>query len=214
MIEQSLPWLILFGLGSLHGINPGMGWLFAVALGLQEGNGRAVWRALLPLAGGHALAIAAAVLIASVAGLMMPPSLMKWIVVGLLFGLGVWRLVRHQHKQRFGMRVNARDLTLWSFLMASAHGAGFMVLPVVLGAMQREHMHMQQAHHMVAAGVSVAGSYGVLATAVHSAGYLLITGIVAALVYRKLGLRVLRRWWFNFDVVWAGALIVTALALL
>ena len=54
-------WLTLAGLGAFHGLNPGMGWLFAVALGMQEGKRSAVWRALIPLTLGHVLAIAAAI---------------------------------------------------------------------------------------------------------------------------------------------------------
>ena len=127
-------WLSLAGLGAVHGLNPGMGWLFAVALGMQEGRTRAVWRALPPLALGHALAIAAAVLGAAAVGQLLPPRVLVWIVGGMLLGLGALRLARHRHPRYGGMQVGFRDLTFWSFLLASAYGADLMLLPVLLGS--------------------------------------------------------------------------------
>ena len=128
------PWAALLLLGVAHGVNPGMGWLFAVALGLQQQDRRAVWRALLPLAMGHMLAIAAAVGLAAAAGVVLAPAQLRWLVAAALLAMGVFHLVRHRHFNWGGMRVGARDLTIWSFLMASAHGAGLMALPVVLVA--------------------------------------------------------------------------------
>ena len=124
--------LALLGLGALHGINPAMGWLFAVALGLQEKRARAVWRALPPLALGHALAIAVVVAVFTTIGVLVPMRVLRWGVALLLAGFGVYRLFRHAHFRYGGMRVGARELTIWSFLMATAHGAGLMVLPFVL----------------------------------------------------------------------------------
>ena len=215
MSGQALPWLVLAGLGALHGINPGMGWLFAVGLGLQEQSGRAVWRALLPLACGHALAIAAALLLASVVGLVLPPVLLKVAVVAALGSLGIFRLFRHSHARGFGMRASTRDLVAWSFLMASAHGAGFMLLPVLLDVLAGTEAPCCAQHHVhaeaLAAGISHAQSLQIFAALVHTSAYLLVSGVIAALVYHKIGLRVLRTWWFNFDALWAGALILTAL---
>jgi hypothetical protein len=134
--EPLVPWVALLLLGAWHGINPGMGWLFAVALGLQEQSRRAVWRAVGPLALGHGAAIAAAVALGLAAGLAVPVGRLKLIVAGVLLVFGVFRVVRARHPRlgRWGgMRVGARDLSVWSFLMASAHGAGLMVLPFVLG---------------------------------------------------------------------------------
>src|SRR5215471_16847343 len=125
-------WLALAGLGAFHGLNPGMGWLFAVALGMQEGKRSAVWRAMIPLAIGHALAIAAAIAVAMLAGTALTPRVLRWPIAVLLFGLGVRQLYRHLHPRWTAMRVGMRGLALWSFLMASAHGAGLMVLPVFL----------------------------------------------------------------------------------
>lgn len=105
----------------------------------------------------------------------------------------------------------ARDLTIWSFLMATAHGAGLMVLPFVLGdgsaggAGAVAHQHV--AHAAVASGLPAAGAGAAL---VHAAGYLLVTGLVAVVVYERVGLRMLRSAWINLDVIWAAALVATA----
>ena len=127
-------WFALFLLGAYHGINPGMGWLFAVALGLQENSKRAVIRSLAPIALGHAIAIGGVLLVAGLVQIVLPLSAVRVAVAGALVGLGAYRIVRSRHSVRGGgMRVGFRDLTIWSFLMASAHGAGLMVLPVVMG---------------------------------------------------------------------------------
>ncbi len=207
-------WLVLAALGAGHGLNPGMGWLFAVALGMQEGRTRAVWRALSPLALGHALAVGAAVLAAAALGQFLSPEALQWIVGGLLVGLGAVRLVRHRHPRYGGMCVGFRELTTWSFLMATAHGAGLMVLPLLVGASAGSHPGLAGAHAMHLAQASVVPVSGPLgtglwATAVHSAGYLLVTGLIAVVVYRKLGLRMLRTMWINLDLIWGGALVVT-----
>jgi hypothetical protein len=204
-------WAALLVLGAGHGLNPAMGWLFAVALGLQRQSRGAVWGAMGPLALGHALAIAAAIAVAGVVGLIVPLEVLKWGTGGLLVGLGVFRLVRSRHIVYGGMRVDARELTTWSFLMASAHGAGLMVLPLVLGDVTGPvHEH----HIAVASVAGLAGMEwsGVLAALVHTAGYLLVTGVIAVIVYERLGLRLLRTAWVNLDLVWAVALVVTGLA--
>jgi len=196
---------MLLGMGAFHGINPGMGWLFAVALGMQEGRRAAVWRALLPLGAGHALAIAAAVAVAAVAGAVVPIHEIRWPVAGILIALGAFRLIRHRHPRWVGMRVGMAGLTLWSFLMASAHGAGLMVVPVFLAMeMTGKALH---GHGMMAWTPATA----VFATAVHALGYLLVTAAVAALVFEKLGVGVLRKAWLNLDLVWAAALIGTGI---
>ena len=208
-------WLVLAALGAGHGLNPGMGWLFAVALGMQEGRARAVWRALPPLALGHALAVGAAVLAAAALGQLLPAEAVEWIVGGLLLGLGALRLLRHRHPRYGGMRVGFRELTIWSFLMATAHGAGLMVLPLLVGGVGTGgNPGLSGAHAMhlaMASVVPVSGPLGtgLWATAMHSAGYLLVTGLIAVVVYRKLGLRMLRTMWINLDLIWGGALVVT-----
>jgi len=189
-------WATLFLLGAYHGINPGMGWLFAVALGMQEHSTRAVVRALAPITLGHALAIGVVVLLADLIQVVLPLNYVKIVVAVLLLALGVYRIVRSRHVAFGGMQVGFLELTAWSFLMASAHGAGLMVLPVVL--------QMAPMHHMHGAELT-----GLVATLVHTLGYLTVTAAVAIVVYRKVGLAILRRAWFNLDLVWAVALIAT-----
>lgn len=203
--------IALLALGAGHGINPAMGWLFAVALGLQRERRGAVWGALGPLALGHALAIAATILAAGIVGLVVPLALLQWVTGLLLVGLGVFRLVRSRHIRFGGMGVDARQLAVWSFLMASSHGAGLMVLPLVMGDMPAT-VH---AHHLAQASLFGSADFGWSGTAaalVHTAGYLLVTGAIAVIVYEKVGLRFLRSAWVNLDLVWAVALIVTGVA--
>jgi hypothetical protein len=217
MRDTSLPWLALFVLGAAHGINPAMGWLFAVGRGLQERDRRALWRALGPLALGHALAITAAVLLAATLGELLPLHWLRWIVAAALLAVGVDGLVRHRHVRLSGMRVGARELTAWSFLMASAHGAGLMVLPFVLGAaappptIALHHHHDMASAMPLAAGFTGMDAVGIAAPLIHTLGYLAITCLLAVVVYEKVGLGVLRRAWINVNVVWAGAMIVAAL---
>jgi len=215
-ITTAWPWAALALLGAVHGLNPGMGWLFAVARGMQERNRRAVWGALLPLAAGHALAIAAAIAVAAVLGLAVPTEGLRWVVAGTLLLFGLLRLRRHRHPRGMGMRVGAGDLTLWSFLMASAHGAGLMALPFVLAATAPVAAMSHSAHgaatvHAAAiAGLPQGAAVGLMSTAAHTAGYLLVLVLMAALVYERLGLRLLRTAWINLDLVWSVALTATA----
>lgn len=206
MAAIALPWVSLVALGAWHGINPAMGWLFAVALGLQEESGRAVWRALAPLALGHAVAVGVAVLFALLVGAVLPPLVLQWIIATTLVGFGVYRLVRRRHPRWVGMRVGSRDLAVWSALMASAHGAGLMVLPFLLGAAAPAASHVHHASALAPGSLTALG-----ATLIHAAAYLMVTGAVAVIVYHKLGLRLLRSAWVNLDVIWGVALIATGL---
>ena len=206
-----MDWHAMVLLGAYHGINPGMGWLFAVALGMQQGSARGVWRALLPVALGHAAAVGLVVAAVALAQRVVPLQALKGVVASALMTLGLYRLWRHRHPRCGGMQVNFRDLTLWSFLMASAHGAGFMVLPFVMptaaAVAAADHTH---AHHADAAAANVA----VAAVALHTATYFTVMVLAAWLVYRKLGLSLLRKAWFNMDWLWAGALVLTGLIVL
>jgi hypothetical protein len=199
---MSFSWAGLLALGAFHGVNPGMGWLFAVALGMQERRRSAVCRAMLPLALGHGLAIAAVIAVAVLMGAVIPLRAIQWVVSGVLLALGISRFFRHGHPRWVGMQVGMRDLTVWSFLMASAHGAGLMVLPLVLTAAAGPH----HAHHAAAAAGVISP---VSATIVHSVGYLAVSAGVALVVFEKLGVGLLRKAWFNLDLVWAAALVAT-----
>src|SRR5262249_2562628 len=204
--ETFAAWLTLLALGMFHGVNPGMGWLFAVALGMQEKSHRAVVRALLPLGTGHALAVGGAVLIAMLVGAVVPLGYLRWLVAGILAVLGASRLYRHRHPRWASMQVGPWKLTLWSFLMASAHGAGLMVVPVFLSLAT---VHAESGCHAGDAAAVHAPGAALLATSLHAAGYLIVTALVALVVFHKLGLSLLRRAWFNLDLIWAGALIAT-----
>jgi hypothetical protein len=208
------PIVALVALGAVHGINPAMGWLFAVALGLQERRARAVWRALPPLALGHAVAVAVVVLIGLAVGHVVPPAVMRYGTAAVLLVFGLHRLLRgHRHPRFGGMRVGSRDLAIWSFLMASAHGAGLMVLPFVMSdaAAVASGGHGAHMDHMAHAAGMSGELTGLAAAAVHTASYLAVTGLLAVVVYQRVGLRMLRTAWINLDVLWAIALIVTAL---
>lgn len=232
MTGDTFPWLALALLGASHGINPGMGWLFAVALGMQEQKAKAVWRALLPLAAGHALAVGMVVLVAALVGQAVPPSVLKWGVAVTLIGFGAFRILRNAHPRYGRMQVSLRQLTIWSFLMATAHGAGLMVLPVLLkhdapaaearvAALETDAQNITtyvparaaaDAHTSHSGHVGSAqhdGPGGLLATLIHTAAYLLLTGLIAVCVYRWLGLRWIRAAWVNLDLIWGCALMLT-----
>lgn len=206
-------WFALLLLGAYHGINPGMGWLFAVARGMQERTTQAVARAIIPITLGHALSIGLVVALAGLVQVVVPLGYVQWIVALALISLGMLRLLRRKHFAWGGMQVGFRDLTFWSFLMASAHGAGLMVLPILLHSSSSNtraanNMPAGHQHHMhMARGVGVWAGVG--ATLVHTFGYVAITAVVALLVYRRFGLAMLRKAWFNLDFVWAIALIIT-----
>lgn len=216
-MNEIWPWLTLFGLGAYHGINPAMGWLFAVALGMQEKSRRAVLGAVPPIALGHALSIAGVVGLFWLARASLPEKALRYGAAAVLIGFGISRFVRSRHPKWVGMRVGFRDLTLWSFLMASAHGAGLMLVPVLLGWPARDHAadpaHMAHGAHIEAA-VSGEPLRWLAAVGLHSTGYLLVVLIIALVVYEKLGLAMLRRAWFNLDLLWMLALALSGALIL
>lgn len=209
-----MEWTALLMLGAYHGINPGMGWLFAVALGMQQGSARGVWRALPPIALGHAMAVGLVLFAAAVAGLVVPSAALKFVVAGILMMSGLYRLRRHRHPRFGGMQVNFGDLTVWSFLMASAHGAGFMVLPYVMGVLPGVSAATgEHASHVASASGGLPWTNAMF-VGVHTLAYLTVTALSAWVVYYKLGLTLLRTTWFNLDWLWAGALVVTGVVVL
>ena len=210
-LTSTVFWLMLL-LGAFHGLNPGMGWLFAVALGMQEQKGSAVARSLVPIAVGHAAAIGSVVLAAAFLGMTLPLMIIRYFVAAVLVGLGIYCMVRHQHPRWVRMQVGFRDLAVWSFLMASAHGAGLMVVPVLLGNNTVEAQDRMAGHNHISSAASPLAA--MLATGVHTIAYLAVTGLLAWVVYRKLGLVVLGKAWFNFDLIWVAALVATGLVTL
>ena len=220
-MSELWPWLTLFGLGAFHGINPAMGWLFAVGLGLQEQKRIAVLRALPPIALGHALSIGIIIAAVLLARVSVPPFPLKIAAAAILFAFGLYRLFRSRHPNWVGMRVGFGDLTLWSFVMASAHGAGLMLIPLFLKSASQTpapHTGPMALHMHTTCGLEFAkfGTPSLLTSsiAVHTLGFLLVTGLVAILVYERLGVGVLRHAWFNVDVFWMLALMITGLFIL
>jgi hypothetical protein len=201
------PWLALAGLGAFHGLNPAMGWLFAVALGLQRQSLRAVVWSLLPIALGHAVSIAAVVAAVAVLQRLIDVRLLQWGAAALLVGFGLYRLAA-RHRGRGGMQVGFGELALWSFLMATAHGAGLMLIPVLL------NIDMGAGHAMHLQGICPEIGVSVAAVVVHTVAMLAVTGAIAVVVYRWVGLAFLRRGWINVDLIWSIALIAAGGALL
>jgi hypothetical protein len=204
-------WLAVVASGLYHGLNPGMGWPLAVSAALMGGGRRDLAAALGALAAGHFLAMAAILL---PFGLMA--ALVAWqreIRIGaalLVIAFGLWLLVsRHP---RVLARIPPSELTLWSFAVATAHGAGLMLVPIYLGLCRAEEM--DRAHRASAALILGDLATAVTVSVVHTAAMILAGGLLAFLVYRWLGLRFLSRSWFNLDLLWALSLVaVGAIAL-
>jgi hypothetical protein len=213
---QAWPWISLAALGAFHGLNPAMGWLFAVALGLQERRLRAVTMALGPIALGHALAIGLAAVVVGIVGLVIPQRLLLALGGAALLTFAAYKVAtRFRHPRWVGMRVGPRDLVLWSFLMASAHGAGLMLVPVLVG-LRGEGVSSALAHaghlgHLAhqPSAASDALLPALAAVGLHSVAMLTVAGVLAVVVYQKVGVEVLRRAWINLDFIWAGALAIS-----
>jgi hypothetical protein len=200
-------WLVVAALGAYHGIDPSMGWLFAVALGLQDrSRGRVIW-ALAPIALGHLISIGVVVAIMAALQSIVAVEWLRPAGAVALIMFGIFRFARPRaHPRWVAMRVNFSELALWSFLMASAHGAGLMLFPVLLGINSPEgvahsHHHLPPLPH--ADPIAVAVSVVLL----HTGAMIAMTGLIAIVVHEKLGLAILRSAWINLDTIWATALI-------
>ena len=203
-----LPWLALAGLGAFHGLNPAMGWLFAVALGLHRQSRASVLLALPPIALGHAASIALVAGAFVLGGVLVNQRLVLAAAGILLIGWSVYhQLYGHRHRVRVGLKTGQAGLVLWSFLMATGHGAELMILPAVIPLC----LASSPAGEI---GISGSATTALAAIAVHMAAMLAVAGAVAMLVYEWAGLSVLRTAWLNPDLVWPGALAGTGLVLL
>jgi hypothetical protein len=215
MAHENWPWLALILLGAYHGLNPAMGWLFAVALGLQEGRREAVIKAFWPIVLGHAAAVTLVVAAVLAAQVVVPLDVLKYVGGGALILFGLYKLIRRKHPRWVGMRVGFRDLTAWSFIMASAHGAGLMLVPVLLklsGTMQEMEHRAHEAHEHWGHGVHLfltdpATLADLAAVGVHTLAMFAMMALVALVVYDRLGLMILKRTWVNLDLLWAGVLV-------
>ena len=207
-MSELWPWLTLAGLGAFHGLNPAMGWLFAVALGQHRHSRRVVLLSLLPIAIGHALAIALVVAAVLALGVVVDLAVVRLGGGVLLIGWAIYHaLYGHRHRVRFGLSTGMTGLAVWSFLMASAHGAGLMLVPVLIPLC----LAASPARELTASGsipVSLA------AVGVHTLAMLVVTGAIAVAVYEWLGLAFLRRGWVNVDRLWTLALIAAGAILI
>jgi hypothetical protein len=207
------PWLGLMGLGAFHGLNPAMGWLFSVALGLQHrSRAKVVW-ALLPIAAGHAASIAAVVILITSVRRFADLDALRWTAAAILIAFGLYR-VAARHKPRYtGMQVGFRDLAAWSFVMATGHGAGLMLLPLLL-RLPANVVHAAHAHPASGLPVTADLMGALLAVGVHTLAMLAVAGVIAVAVYDWFGLAFLRRGWINLDLVWSLALFAAGVILL
>jgi len=192
------PWLALAGLGAFHGLNPAMGWLFAVALGIHRRDRRVVWVSPLAIAAGHVLAVTLTAGFLLWAGLAMDFIPARIVAGTMLAGWAVYHCrYGHRHRVRFGMRIGIAGLVAWSFLMATAHGAGLMLWPVLtpLCRSGADTTFLDGLFWPAAAGI-----------ALHTAALLSVSTSMAVVVYEWAGVAVLRRGWINFDLLWTLAL--------
>ncbi len=196
-------------LGVFHGVDPGMGWLFAVSFGLQERSRRALLLALPCIAIGHEGAIAVMVIVLTITSSLLASKIVVLAGGGILLAFGLWQLITSRHVRWVGMRLSRWQLTCWAFVMSSAHGAGLMLLPVFAFPLD-EHVNALDLHR----GLLHVAITGTIALAVHVGAMILTCGAVALLVYEVLGLGVLRRAWFNLGRVWAFALVGAGVAVL
>ncbi len=199
----------LAALGAFHGLNPAMGWLFAVALGLQQRSAWAVSRALAFITIGHAASLVVVAVSLLVVGAFVPLDWVRILAGVTLLLFGAYKVFRYyRHPRWVGMQVSSRDLIFWSFLMATSHGAGLMLAPIILNLEERQHQLGDLAHHadfLDLADTSVAWGIGL---GIHTLAMLLVMFVIAMVVYKKVGLAFLRRGWINVDLFWAVALLL------
>ena len=200
-------WFTVIAFGVYHGLNPALGWPLAVANGLSERRDAAVFATLAPLGAGHFLAMAVAVLPFVLLSEVMRHGQAIRVGAGVMVLLfGIYRLVDRRHP-RYLARIRPTQLAWWSFVMATAHGAGLMLVPVALGLCATApsgaggHAALET---LLQSGVAIA--IGV--TIVHTLAMLVSGVAIAWLVYRYLGLQFLRRAWLNLDLVWGASLVV------
>ncbi|BCH22044.1 hypothetical protein [Mesorhizobium sp. L-8-3] len=203
MTSSLAPWLAIAGLGAFHGLNPAMGWLFAVALGMHRKSRATVFASLGPIILGHALAVAAVLAAVLAFGIVIDHGRLGPLAGAVLIGWAAWHLAYgHRRRVRIGMQTGFLGLAIWSLLMASAHGAGLMLLPVVMPLCLSG---------TPAAGITAQASIGTAfaALGVHTGAMLAVIAAISVLVYEWLGLEFLRRSWINLDYLWSAALVAS-----
>jgi hypothetical protein len=202
------PWALMGLLGAYHGINPAMGWLFAVALGMQQRDRGAVVRALPMIAIGHECALVLVVVLVLGLGVLADTSTLHMGAGIALVAFGIFRFLKPRaHPRWTTMRVRPRELTWWSFLMSSAHGAGLMVAPVLLGTgAGTASASSDHALEAVRNG-TMSIPQSAVALVLHVGAMVAVMGVIALLVYDRYGVAILRKAWINLDGVWAAAFI-------
>jgi len=199
-------WLAVIGSGLYHGVNPGMGWPLAVSAGLMGNGRRDLFAALGPLAGGHLLAMM---------GILLPFVVMSALITWqqeiriaaalILIAVGIWLFFNRRHP-RFLARIKPTQLALWSFAVATAHGAGLMLVPIYLGLCRVEEIDVghQAAATLIGGNLVVA----ILVSVVHAGAMIATGGMIAFAVLEWLGLKFLSKSWFNLDAIWALSLVL------
>ena len=209
------PWLAVVAMGAYHGLNPAMGWLFAVSLGLKERSQGKVFAALLPIAAGHLASIAIVVALVGWGALAINPRVLQLVGGLALVAFGTFRLFSTRFHYRWvGMRVSSWDLVVWSFLMASAHGAGLMLFPVLFNLPICTSAAATTAARGLGPGVFAMAQTALWVVALHMAAMLIVMGTVAITVYDWIGLGILRTAWINVDRLWAATLLGSGLIVL
>ena len=192
----------LLALGAFHGLNPAMGWLFAVARGMQERSRTVFLTSLPPIAAGHLGSVAIVAAVVSATRSATTANVVGIAGGAVLVAFGLWRLLSERHFRWAGMRLNAAQLTGWSFLMSSAHGAGLMLLPVLATTAPPATGHTG---HAVPAATGALE--GLAAAGVHTVGMFAVMAACGLAVYEFVGLSILRKAWFNIDRLWAAVLV-------
>jgi len=197
------PWAALAGLGLYHGLNPAMGWLFAVGLGLHRNSRAVVVKSLVPIALGHALSIAIVAILVVTAARIVDAAILRRVAGTLLILWALYHMLYGgRHRVRVGMQAGFLGLLAWSFLMAGAHGAGLMLAPMLIPL-------CVAGGAAVPVGASHPALTSLAAVAVHTIAMLAVTGAIALIVYDRIGVGFLRRYWINLDLVWSVALLAT-----
>ena len=212
------PWLGLAALGVFHGLNPAMGWLFAVALALQRQQPSQLYAATAYIGVGHLVSVLIIMAVLALAGAFLPLRWVRIAVGVILLGFGLYRLARYyRHPRWVGMNVGGRDLVAWSFLMATAHGAGLMLAPVVLALTRPDATSGivgELGEHGGFLSLADAPAWWLVGLLMHTFVMLAAMLAAAAVVYYRVGLAFLRRGWINLDLLWAGSLVVAGAATL
>lgn len=203
MEGQAALWAAVLASGFYHGLNPGMGWPLAVAAGLTERRGAAVARTLAPLAAGHLVSVAVVLLPFAALTVLLDWSRPIRIGAGLaIIGFSGVLLLQKRHP-RWLARLRPTQVALWSFAVAILHGAGLMLVPLLLGLCAQPSTF---AGGGPTASLAADAGLALVLALVHTAALVVASGLLAWLAYRVLGLQMLRRWWFDLRRVWAASL--------